>query len=121
MINEQHKPQIEVYWNGTQLSANLLQHLLQGIEEEGVPYHVVEQDVLLDAIQLSVNAALDSLLEVGIGCDHAGNLALHHRRLADNQALFQASWPYQIATLRLFGSHAARLVKGLPFKLQGTE
>lgn len=121
MINEPYKPQIEVYWSGVQVSSALLQSLLQGIEEEGVHYHVAEQNTPLDALQLSVNAALDSLLEVGIGCDHNGNLAIHHRRLPDNEALFQASWPYQIDTLRLFGSHAARLVKGLPFKLQGTE
>jgi len=117
-MSELHKPQIEVYWSGSLITPDLLQYLLQGIEEEGVPYHVLEQNSTHNAIQLSAKAAIDSTLEVGIGWDDKGYLALHHRRLPENEALFQAPWPHTPASLRVFGSHAARLVKGLPFKLQ---
>ena len=118
-MNELHKPQIEVYWSGSLITADLLQYLVQGIEEEGVPYHLSEQDIALNAIQLSVKAAIDSTLEVGIGWDAKGNLTLHHRRLPEDEVLFNAHWPYTPIFLREFGGNAARLVKGLPFKLQG--
>jgi len=114
---ELQKPQIEIYWTGTLVQPALLQYLAEGIEEEGVPCHMVAQTTQLDAIKLSAQAALDSSLEVGIGWDAQGDIAIHHRRLPDDAPLFQAHWPYQPETLRLLGSHAARLVKGLPFKL----
>lgn len=117
-MSELHKPQIEVYWSNSLVTPELLDYVLQGIEEEGVPYHTVQQELPSDATQLSAKAALESSLEVGIGWDNQGNLALHHRRLPDDESLFRADWPHTPESLRVFGSHAARLVKGLPFKFQ---
>lgn len=116
-MTELQKPQIEIYWVGTLVQPQLLQYLAEGIEEEGIPYHCFAQTTILDAIKLSAQAALDSLLEVGIGWDASGTIAIHHRGLPDDTPLFQAFWPHQPETLRVLGSHAARLVKGLPFKL----
>ena len=114
------RPLIEVYWTGPLFSEPLRQRLAEGMEEEGVPYRFSEQ-AGADAVSLSSQAAHASTLEVGVGLDAEGNMAVHTRRLPADQPLFLAAWPHDAAALRRFGSHAARLVKGLPFRLDEQE
>ena len=114
------RPLIEVYWTGSLFSETLRQRLAEGMEEEGVPYRFSEQPAN-DAVSLSSQAAHASTLEVGVGLDAQGNMAVHTRRLPVDQPLFLAAWPHDAATMRRFGSHAARLVKGLPFRLNEQE
>ena len=114
------RPLIEVYWTGPLFSELLRQRLAEGMEEEGVPYRFSEHTGA-DAVSLSSQAAHASTLEVGIGLDAEGNMAVHTRRLPADQPLFLAAWPHDTAALRRFGSHAARLVKGLPFRLNEQE
>ena len=111
------RPLIEVYWSGTLFSEPLRQRLAEGMEEEGVPYRFSEHSDADDAVSLSSQAAHASTLEVGVGLDATGNIAVHTRRLPADQPLFLAAWPHDAAALRRLGSHAARLVKGLPFRL----
>lgn len=114
------RPLIEVYWTGPLFSELLRQRLAEGMEEEGVPYRFSEHTGA-DAVSLSSQAAHASTLEVGVGLDAEGNMAVHTRRLPADQPLFLAAWPHDAAALRRFGSHAARLVKGLPFRLDEQE
>lgn len=115
------RPLIEVYWCGDLFRPQMLEHLAEGMEEEGVPYQFSRQEIGLNAAVLSSRAAHESHLEVGIGLDAQGNIAVHSRRLPESEPLFQTTWPHEPAELRRMGSHAARLVKGLPFRLKDEE
>ena len=120
MINTQAgtRPLIEIFYIQLSGAERSLKKLSEGIEEEGVPYQfVVVSKQAENATQIACQAAHASLLEVGIGMDGQGNLALHYRKLPDHEPLFQLLPPYSNEELRCFGSHAARLIKGLPFRL----
>lgn len=115
------KPAITVYWQGPLFTQQMMQQLAEGMEEEGIPYRFLEQTDTIDAIKLATQAAKNSQLEVGIGMGAQGDIAIQHRRLPDTEPLFQASWPHSPQELRILGGHAARLVKGLPLKLDTTQ
>lgn len=92
---------------------SILCELSLGIEEEGLPciLKMVDSDRLYE---LSTKASFDSDLDVGIGVDASGHLGLHQTKLPDGMLLFEES-----ATMvdgRSYGSNAARLIKGIPFK-----
>jgi hypothetical protein len=89
--------------------------ILNGLEEEGIPFELKE--VSGSANEIAYQAACESSLQVGIGCDDQ-NLVLHYKNLlAEDPYIvigrFQ-SVPKDI--LKDFGSNCARLVKGMPFK-----
>ena len=112
------RPLIEIFYTQVSGAEKSLKKLSEGIEEEGVPYQFVVWSKQGDnATQIACQAAHASLLEVGIGMDGQGNLALHYRKLPDHEPLFVLAPPYSNEELRCFGSHAARLIKGLPFRL----
>lgn len=115
--NELTRPLIEIYFVQSAKVEQKLKKLSEGIEEEGIPYRFVKQEQNTGVVALSYEAACASLLETGVGIDQNGSLALHYVKLPDNAPLFQLHQPYNDADLRRFGSHAARLVKSLPFRL----
>lgn len=116
--NELERPFIEIYYVQASNIEQKLKKISEGIEEEGIPYRfkVLEQE--MDYVRLSYQAARTSLLETGIGIDKNGSMALHYVKLPDDEPLFELCQPYSDADLRRFGSHAARLVKSLPFRLE---
>ena len=84
-----------------------------GIEEEGIPFSLVSPDELSDPVSL----ATQSQLLVGIACD-GRDAVLHYRNLPLEKFIYRIKDYSAIPdhVLRLFGSNAARLVKGVPFK-----
>jgi propanediol dehydratase-reactivating factor small subunit len=93
--------------------AGVLREVRAGAEEEGVPTRV-DDGRPADVVALAHAAALDSPLEVGVGIDPAGGVAVHHAALpADRPALTVApgAGPPQ---WRRAGAVAARIVTGLP-------
>jgi Dehydratase medium subunit len=93
--------------------AGVLREVRAGAEEEGVPTRV-DDGRSADVVALAHAAALDSPLEVGVGIDPAGGVAVHHAALpADRPALTVApgAGPPQ---WRRAGAVAARIVTGLP-------
>lgn len=88
-----------------------------GIEEEGIPFSLISPDELSDPVSLAHVAANQSQLLVGIACD-GRDAVLHYRNLPLEKFIYRIKDYSAIPdhVLRLFGSNAARLVKGVPFK-----
>ena len=89
--------------------------VLLGIEEEGIPWQW-QQDDDADAVQRAWQAATRSPLLVGLACS-ADEIIVHFRNLPPASPLFRQAWGQDKDQLRQLGNNAARLVKGLPFKL----
>ncbi|WP_434777903.1 glycerol dehydratase reactivase beta/small subunit family protein [Neisseria sp. Ec49-e6-T10] len=111
------KPQIEVFIAHADNAEQIKKALAEGMEEEGVPYHFCAQNEPLNAVDLARLAAQESPLQVGVGVDKQGSIAIHHQKLPDDRPLFLVHLPYPNTQMRKLGNHAARLVKGLPFDL----
>jgi hypothetical protein len=97
------------------LPDGLLQPILWGLEEEGIPAET-QPSAAGTVAEMAKLAADGSTLNVGIavsGADRA--VALHHRDLAAAEPLFVLR-PAELepALLRRLGANAARLVKGNP-------
>lgn len=96
-----------------------MQPLLLGIEEEQIPYQFIPgtDETPRDLVERAYDAAIGSKLSVGLAYDDH-QIVVHYKNLAPEEPLFQQ--PITTATsVRTIGANAARLVKGVPFKLQG--
>ncbi|MHC1681531.1 MAG: glycerol dehydratase reactivase beta/small subunit family protein [Clostridiaceae bacterium] len=114
---ELKKPSIMVYIHGMLPVTSELNSILLGIEEEGLPFEVRKSD-FNSAVSLAYNAALDSRVDVGIGIDQNENVVLHYTKLKKDSPLFTCCLKSGEKRLRSIGANAARLVKGIPFKLE---
>ncbi|MGY1828041.1 MULTISPECIES: glycerol dehydratase reactivase beta/small subunit family protein [unclassified Blastococcus] len=95
--------------------ATVLRELHAGMEEEGVPTReVVLPHGSPDAVAMAHAAATDSRLEVGIGVDAAGAVAVHHGKLPARRAVLVVGAGAGPVELRRAGRTAGRVVKGLP-------
>lgn len=112
MDNINEIPSIVISLN--ECNPRILREIKAGIEEEGIPYSEYESSD--DIIKSSYNAALLSKFGIGIAVFN-GRMIMHYNKLPENEPLFELTInndDFQIA--RNFGSNAARLYKGLPFK-----
>lgn len=93
-----------------------IEHLLLGIEEEGLPYEIKVNHTCSDSVALAYDASVESSLLVGIGCDN-NEIVLHYRNLKQHEFVYKVGQYKQKSkdVLRILGSNAARLVKGNPF------
>lgn len=110
--NENHA--IHVYYSSQLNDPSLFHSLLNGIEEEGIPFIMKERQET-SALESSYQAALDSNLGVGIGIGGDGLIILHYTKLSKKEPLFTIGFPERNKQ-RVLGANAARLVKGIPFK-----
>lgn len=93
----------------------VLEPILWGLEEEGIPFELLEV-THASAAAIAKRAADASPLNVGIGIHNKiPTVCLHHRDLKEEQPLFTLRHPdLGPAPLRRLGMNAARLVKGEP-------
>lgn len=99
------------------VARSLIEPVLWGIEEEGVPYELLDARNEV-AAKLAKEAADGSALNVGIAIGESGEIVLHHRDLPAGRPLFAlAADSLGIDELRRLGTNAGRLVKGLPLVL----
>ncbi len=91
-----------------------LKPMLFGIEEEQIPFQL-ETLPQASAVERAYQAATSSRLSVGIAFDEQ-HIIVHYKNLLPDQPLFDE--PINSAEMiRRVGANAARLVKGVPFKL----
>ena len=109
-------PAIKIYVNSGLNSSTLIDELIIGAEEEGVPCEV-DSAVEGSAVALAFKAAVDSVLGVGLGVDRDGTVAVHYNKLPEDKPLFTMNYRIDGEKLRDLASNAARLVKGMPFLL----
>ena len=91
----------------------ILQDILYGIEEEDV-FFLTKSVASDSAMALAARAALESRLEVGIGLDNMGNIALHYKNMKEPLFSIKAGMGGGEKPERSLGTNAARLVKGIP-------
>lgn len=106
-----------VCFNNTISDQKVLDFITYGIEEEGIPFHL-EASENKDFKELATIASRESQLDVGIGLDSNGNMCLHHAMLPESFYLFEENHSNNRIKLRNIGVNAARLVKGIPFKIE---
>jgi hypothetical protein len=111
------RPAILILSVSSAAARELMEPVLWGIEEEGIPYEIrsARND---SATELAKQAANGSALNVGIAMNEAGEIVLHHRDLPLEAPLFAISaGSFQSRDLRRLGTNAARLVKRQPLVL----
>ncbi|MHA6792336.1 glycerol dehydratase reactivase beta/small subunit family protein [Pseudonocardia bannensis] len=94
----------------------VLREVCAGAEEEGVPTRVepAGDREVRDAAALAHSAALASGLEVGVGIDAGGIIAVHHAKLPPGAPAHVTSPGAGPPDWRRAGQVAARIVTGLP-------
>lgn len=88
--------------------------LAYGIEEEGLPFKLIETSSI-SAHENAQRAAGESTLDVGIGIGEDWQIAVRHSRFEKNMYLFDMK-AWDGLDLKAYGANAARLIKGVPFK-----
>ena len=116
MVELIKRPAIYVHTN--QNEAPILKQILYGMEEEGIPFRLKEMQSA-NVIDESYQAAMASPLLVGVAYLN-DQVVIHYRSLPLESPIFNetrlASKDKQF--LRALGANVARLVKGIPFKLE---
>ena len=92
--------------------------VLRGLEEESVPWEIVHLENN-DRIALAYEGALRSALEVGIGIDSNGFIAVHYRKLPPSHPLFEVNYINNFNEVKDICANAARLIKNTPLRVGG--
>ncbi|MDU2066137.1 MAG: glycerol dehydratase reactivase beta/small subunit family protein [Sporomusaceae bacterium] len=92
-----------------------LRELTAGMEEEGIPYRMIETTTTDTVEELAHEAATQSQLGVGVGITTA-KMCIHYVKLPIAKPLFVSEETDNLSVCRALGYNAARLVKGIPFK-----
>lgn len=110
---------INIYHNLPEkdIEEGLLDELLYGIEEEGIPWNLLSYNEDLNFEALAIKAAEESKLNIGIGIDKQGRTCIKHTNFKEGQNLFESNIWDRDMKLRDYGMNSARLFKGVPFNL----
>ena len=109
------KPAI-IVMKHTCMGDETLDLICQGVEEESIPWEILE-DPETTAAKLAYQAALASRLDVGIGVGQDGVIAVHHAALQPEMPLMASGKNPEGPECVMLGKNAARLVKGLPLSV----
>ncbi len=113
------KPEIKLLHGNKPALRCVVNQIIYGIEEEGLPYSI-EINEELNSVELAYRGAELSHLGVGIGVTEK-DVVLHFIKLKENEPLFMIPSFSDEETLRALGSNAARIVKRMPFKTMDNE
>ena len=92
-----------------------IKEITYGIEEEGIPYEITEEN-FYNTAEKAFEISQNSRLSVGIAVDRE-KAVIHFSKLKMENPLFIADLQEtDNEELRIYGSNAARLIKGIPFK-----
>jgi hypothetical protein len=115
LTTDQRKPAVSIFIVQP-VPDEMIEHVLWGLEEEGIPYEIVTLESGVAEV-MAKQAADGSQLNVGIGINCAEEKAvLHHHDLPEEKPLFSVGLKdaRALVRLRILGGNAARLVKGEP-------
>lgn len=108
------KPSIKIYYAEALRDKQVLDQILYGIEEEGIPAEAQPCDGNV-VEELAYLACQDSILGTGIGISTM-SVAVQYDKLKKEEPLFLLSTNTAPDKLRILGANSARLVKKMPFK-----
>ncbi len=118
-IEENYRPvTIKIFVSHLFHNDEILLNMTSGVEEESIPFEV-EIKNLDDGVVLAYNGANESVLQVGIGVDSKGIIAVHYKTLDRDKPLFKINYNGEKDKVRSICSNGARLVKGVPFIFGG--
>ena len=112
MIYSAEKPCIILYCSDDTENRMPVREILLGAEEEGVPVRVISGEYE-DIRKLAWDAAMQSILEVGIGAGESGAV-LQFKKLPPEKPVCTVSRNASLSEYRRLGANAARLVKKMP-------
>ena len=96
-------------------NSEYIKEITYGIEEEGIPYEITEEN-FYDITEKAFEISQDSRLSVGIAVN-SEEAVIHFSKLKKDKPLFILRLQEtETGRLRIYGSNAARLIKGIPFK-----
>ncbi len=109
---------VVIYVNKSATERSEIKEITYGIEEEGIPFIIktCEENRLEDLARMASN---DSQLDVGIGVDGELIGGIYYEKLPEDHLLFRMNIRDEQEKSRNIGINAARLVKGIPFKIGG--
>ncbi len=107
---------IKVFVSSLFSNEKVLLDVISGVEEESIPLEVEIKDID-DGVLLAYEGARQSVLDVGIGVDSKGTIAVHYKTLEKDAPLFKIDYNFDKDKIRSTCSNSARLVKGVPFIL----
>lgn len=106
-------PSIKVSY--TKNNLEFVKEVIYGIEEEGIPYEITEEE-FSDVIKKAYEESFNSRLSFGIALNDE-KAVFHFSKLKEENPLFLVNIKsMDKKDLRAYGSNAARLIKGIPFK-----
>ena len=106
-------PSIKVSY--TKKNLEFVKEVIYGIEEEGIPYEITEEE-FSDVIKKAYEESFNSRLSFGIALNDE-KAVFHFSKLKEENPLFLVNIKsMDKKDLRAYGSNAARLIKGIPFK-----
>lgn len=112
---EAERPAIEIR-HPRSVAPEILRQVCAGIEEEGVPYRLVPSESEPDALAAAIRSAGLSMLDVGIGIDDGGVMAVAQTSFPHDRAVLRSDRPSPVVARRL-GHNTARIVTRLPLDL----
>lgn len=113
-MNINNKPSIVVYKVTSKINTPEFNEFIWGIEEEEIPVTIIE---VLNGYTntLSYKAACCSSFDIGAAFGEDGKVAIHWAKLPIGEPLVSEQSTKK-NRMRVLGSNAARLVKGIPLK-----
>jgi len=104
---------INIFYSSKIDISGKLSNILWGIEEEEIPYILIQSEDI-DAKKMGSIASKSSKLGVGIGIGEK-EVTLYQEKLEMDKPLFRYDLDSDESILRAVGVNGARLIKGNPF------
>ena len=113
MRREKEEIGINIFYSSKIDINGKLSNILWGIEEEEIPYILIQSEEI-DAKKMGSIASKSSKLGVGIGIGEK-EVTLYQEKLEMDKPLFRYDLDSDESILRAVGVNGARLIKGNPF------
>lgn len=113
MRREKEEIGINIFYSSKIDISGKLSNILWGIEEEEIPYILIQSEDI-DAKKMGSIASKSSKLGVGIGIGEK-EVTLYQEKLEMDKPLFRYDLDSDESILRAVGVNGARLIKGNPF------
>ena len=113
MRREKEEMGINIFYSSKIDINGKLSNILWGIEEEEIPYILIQSEDI-DAKKMGSIASKSSKLGVGIGIGEK-EVTLYQEKLEMDKPLFRYDLDSDESILRAVGVNGARLIKGNPF------
>lgn len=114
MGDHREKPSVYIAVEDNYKNSVLLDYLCYGLEEEGIPFKMMDNSAE-NLYSLAHQAAQASRLNVSLALGENNKVMIHHKKLDPNEPFFEKEISKEFQA-KAIASNAARLVKGIPIR-----